>query len=44
MDGIDSDRLADALRVLAEVEQLPPEHPDSVAVQRATGRIFKSVK
>jgi NAD(P)-dependent dehydrogenase (short-subunit alcohol dehydrogenase family) len=44
MDGIDPDRLADALSVLAEVERLPPEHPDAVAVRRATGRIFKSVK
>ena len=44
MDGIDRDRLADALRVLAEVEQLPTEHPDAVAVRRATGRLFKTVK
>jgi NAD(P)-dependent dehydrogenase (short-subunit alcohol dehydrogenase family) len=44
MDGIDSDRLADALRVLAEVEQLPVEHPDAVAVRRATGKLFKTVK
>jgi NAD(P)-dependent dehydrogenase (short-subunit alcohol dehydrogenase family) len=44
MDGIDSDRLADALRVLAEVEQLPPEHPDAVAVRRAVGGLFKTVK
>jgi NAD(P)-dependent dehydrogenase (short-subunit alcohol dehydrogenase family) len=44
MDGIAPDRLADALRVLAEVEQLPSEHPDAVAVRRATGRLFKSVK
>ena len=44
MDGIDPDRLADALRVLAEVEQLPTEHPDAVAVRRATGRLFKTVK
>jgi NAD(P)-dependent dehydrogenase (short-subunit alcohol dehydrogenase family) len=44
MDGIDSDRLADALRVLAEVEQLPTEHPDAVTVRRATGRLFKTVK
>ena len=36
MDGIDPDRLADALRVLAEVEQLPTEHPDAVAVRRAS--------
>jgi NAD(P)-dependent dehydrogenase (short-subunit alcohol dehydrogenase family) len=44
MDGIDPDRLADALRVLAEIEQLPTEHPDAVAVRRATGRLFKTVK
>jgi NAD(P)-dependent dehydrogenase (short-subunit alcohol dehydrogenase family) len=44
MDGIDSDRLADALRVLAEVEQLPAEHPDAVAVRRAVGGLFKTVK
>jgi NAD(P)-dependent dehydrogenase (short-subunit alcohol dehydrogenase family) len=44
MDGIDPDRLADALRVLAEAEQLPPEHPDAVAVRRAVGRLFKAVK
>jgi NAD(P)-dependent dehydrogenase (short-subunit alcohol dehydrogenase family) len=44
MDGIDPDRLADALRLLAEVEQLPSEHPDAVAVRRATGRLFKAVK
>jgi NAD(P)-dependent dehydrogenase (short-subunit alcohol dehydrogenase family) len=44
MDGIDSDRLADALRVLAEVEQLPTEHPDAVAVRRAIGKLFKTVK
>ena len=29
MDGIDANRLADALRVLEEVERLPPEHPDA---------------
>ena len=44
MDGIDSDRLAAALRVLAEVEQLPTEHPDAVAVRRAVGGLFKTVK
>ena len=33
-----------ALRVLAEVEHLPPEHPDAVAVRRAIGRLFKTVK
>ncbi|HEX8120675.1 MAG TPA: SDR family NAD(P)-dependent oxidoreductase [Solirubrobacteraceae bacterium] len=44
MTGIDPDRLAEALRVLAEAERLPPEHPDAVAVRRATGRLFKAVK
>src|SRR3954467_3415921 len=44
MEGIDPDRLADALLVLAEVEQLPTEHPDAIAVRRATGRLFKTVK
>ncbi|MBA2516570.1 MAG: SDR family NAD(P)-dependent oxidoreductase [Solirubrobacterales bacterium] len=44
MDRVNPDRLAEALRVLAEVEQLPSEHPDAVAVRRAIGRLFKSVK
>ncbi len=44
MTGIDPDRLTDTLRVLAEVEQLPPEHPDAVAIRRATGSLFKTVK
>jgi NAD(P)-dependent dehydrogenase (short-subunit alcohol dehydrogenase family) len=43
-DRIAPDRLADALRVLAEVEQLPSEHPDAVAVRRAVGGLFKAVK
>jgi NAD(P)-dependent dehydrogenase (short-subunit alcohol dehydrogenase family) len=42
--GIDPDELAQCLRVLALAETLPPEHPDAVAVRRATGRIFKAVK
>ena len=37
VDGIDPDRLAVALGVLAEVEQLPTEHPDAVAVRRGDG-------
>jgi len=44
MDRIDADRLADALRVLAEVEQLPTEHADAVEVRRAVGKLFKTVK
>jgi NAD(P)-dependent dehydrogenase (short-subunit alcohol dehydrogenase family) len=42
--GIDPHELARCLNVLAMVETLPPEHPDAVAVRRATGRIFKTVK
>lgn len=30
--------------MLSEVESLPPEHPDAVAVRRATAGIFKAVK
>ncbi|WP_187369326.1 SDR family oxidoreductase [Baekduia soli] len=44
MDRIDPDRLADALRVIAEVEPLPDDHPDAVAVRRAVARLFKAVK
>src|SRR3954471_18452500 len=42
--GIDPDRLALCLEVLAEVENLPVEHPDAVAVRRATAGLFKTVK
>src|SRR6195952_4575894 len=42
--AIDPDELALCLRVLAMAESLPPEHPDAVAVRRATAKIFKSVK
>ncbi len=44
MDGIERERLNDALAVLSEVEQLPHDHPDAVAVRRAVGGIFKTVK
>ena len=42
--GIDPAELALALRVIEQTELLPPEHPDAVAVRRATARIFKGVK
>jgi NAD(P)-dependent dehydrogenase (short-subunit alcohol dehydrogenase family) len=42
--SIDSAELAVCLRVLSQVEKLPPEHEDAVRVRRATGRIYKSVK
>lgn len=44
MPGIDPDDLQTALRVLAEVDALPPEHPDAVRIRRATAGIYKSVK
>ncbi|MCG8919065.1 SDR family NAD(P)-dependent oxidoreductase [Actinokineospora sp. PR83] len=42
--GIDPERLAACLAVLAEVNELPTEHPDAVAIRRATAGVFKSVK
>ncbi|MFP5020265.1 SDR family NAD(P)-dependent oxidoreductase [Pseudonocardia phyllosphaerae] len=42
--GIDPDELATALKVLGQVDELDPEHPDAVAVRRATARIWKSVR
>ena len=42
--GIDPDRLATALAVLRELDDLPVDHPDAVAVRLATGRLFKQVK
>jgi NAD(P)-dependent dehydrogenase (short-subunit alcohol dehydrogenase family) len=42
--GIDPARLEACLAVLAEVEALPVEHPDAVAVRRATGKLYKTVK
>ena len=44
MTAIDPDKLRACLQVLADVESLPPEHPDAVAVRRATAGIFKSVR
>jgi NAD(P)-dependent dehydrogenase (short-subunit alcohol dehydrogenase family) len=44
-DGsIDPDDLAAYLRVLARLDELPVEHPDAVAVRRATASVFKTVK
>lgn len=42
--GIDPEDLATCLRVLREGGSLPAEHPDSVTLQRAVGRLFKEVK
>jgi NAD(P)-dependent dehydrogenase (short-subunit alcohol dehydrogenase family) len=44
VDGIDAERLQECLQVLKEVERLPPEHPDAVAVRLAVGGIFKTLK
>jgi NAD(P)-dependent dehydrogenase (short-subunit alcohol dehydrogenase family) len=41
---IDPDELAVCLRVLAQVEDLPPESADAIRVRLATAAIFKSVK
>jgi NAD(P)-dependent dehydrogenase (short-subunit alcohol dehydrogenase family) len=42
--GIDADELKICLQVLAQVESLPVDDPDAVAVRHATASIFKSVK
>ncbi|WP_213815258.1 SDR family NAD(P)-dependent oxidoreductase [Glaciihabitans sp. dw_435] len=42
--GIDPEQLAIALRVLDEMNALDEEHPDFIAIRRATARMFKSVK
>ena len=44
LPGIDPDRLATALAVLAELDDLPVDHPDAQALRLATGRLFKQVK
>ncbi|TWP50978.1 SDR family NAD(P)-dependent oxidoreductase [Lentzea tibetensis] len=44
MTSIDPGQLDICLRVLAEVEELPAEHPDAVRVRLATARIFKAAK
>ena len=44
MTEIDRDDLETCLAVLARVEQFPVEHPQAVAVRRATAKIFKTVK
>jgi NAD(P)-dependent dehydrogenase (short-subunit alcohol dehydrogenase family) len=41
---VDPADLEVCLRVLAQVEQLPDDHPDFVAVRLATAKIFKAAK
>jgi hypothetical protein len=42
--GVDPDDLATCLRVIAELDDLPADHPDVVTVRRATGRLYKTVR
>ena len=42
--GIPQADLKLCLRVLAAADDLPTEHPDAVAIRRATARIYKGVK
>jgi len=42
--GLDPDDLAATLRVLAQLHELDKEHPDYVAVRRATAHMFKASK
>ncbi|MFF2650144.1 SDR family NAD(P)-dependent oxidoreductase [Streptomyces sp. NPDC058045] len=42
--GIDPERLAVCLSVLAELDRLEVDHPDAVAVRRATSGIYRTVK
>jgi NAD(P)-dependent dehydrogenase (short-subunit alcohol dehydrogenase family) len=42
--AIDREDLQTCLAVLAQLDELPVEHPDAIAVREATARIFKSVK
>ncbi|KAF4410805.1 MULTISPECIES: SDR family NAD(P)-dependent oxidoreductase [Streptomyces] len=42
--GIDPQRLAECLSVLAELDDLPLDHPDAITVRRATAGIYRTVK
>ncbi|USQ84730.1 SDR family NAD(P)-dependent oxidoreductase [Streptomyces phaeoluteigriseus] len=42
--GIDPERLALCLAVLEELDKLDVDHPDAIAVRRATAGIYRSVK
>ena len=42
--GIDPDDLATTLRVLSMIHEIDDEHPDFIAVRRATAVMFKAVK
>ena len=42
--GIDPARLRVAPDVLRELDDLDPDHPDAIALRRATAHVYKSVK
>ncbi|MFF7728896.1 SDR family NAD(P)-dependent oxidoreductase [Streptomyces sp. NPDC008001] len=42
--GIDPQRMAVCLSVLEELDELPVDHPDAIAVRRATAGIYRTVK
>ncbi|MGB3675025.1 MAG: hypothetical protein WA988_11330, partial [Candidatus Nanopelagicales bacterium] len=42
--GIDPDDLATCLRVFEQLNDLPVEHPDAIAIQRATAGLFQTVR
>ncbi|MFF7531877.1 SDR family NAD(P)-dependent oxidoreductase [Streptomyces bobili] len=42
--GIDPERLALCLAVLEELDKIDVDHPDAIAVRRATAGIYRSVK
>ena len=43
-DGVDPGDLEVCLRVIAELDGIPVEHPDAVVVQQAVAKLFKTVK
>ncbi|MET0781024.1 MAG: short-chain dehydrogenase, partial [Microbacterium sp.] len=42
--GIDPTELEVTLKVLAQLHEVDPEHPDYATVRRATAKMFKSAK
>ncbi|MEU9400759.1 SDR family NAD(P)-dependent oxidoreductase [Streptomyces sp. NPDC048242] len=42
--GIDPERLAVCLSVLEELDRIDVDHPDAIAVRRATSHIYRTVK
>jgi NAD(P)-dependent dehydrogenase (short-subunit alcohol dehydrogenase family) len=43
-DGVDPQELEACLRVIAELDELPLDHPDALVVQQAVAKLFKTVK